>query len=83
MTDIVATNYTSSVAFFTVARGSATCGVIATDNYRLRDVAVPPSSTVHLPLQTGIGFGSGQEICVTGTVGNLLINFRGFLFTPS
>lgn len=82
VTDIVATNFGSSVVNFSVYRGgSADCAVVG--QQRLSFVSAPPNGSVHLPLGTGMGFGAGQQLCVTHSGGNVYFNFRGFLFTAA
>lgn len=81
VTDIIATNTTSSMLLFRVfTGGAADCG---TSRDRLFLVGVPPSNVVHVPLVAGIGFSSGQRVCLNLVSGLAQFNFRGFLFTPS
>jgi hypothetical protein len=51
---------------------------------RLRNVTIPSNDSIVIPLTTGIGFASGQTICMVGFEGgSISVNMRGFLFTPS
>lgn len=80
VTDILASNFTNQPTQFFLLQGSANCQNSLTD--RLSGVVVAPYGTVHLPLETGVGFPAGQRVCVS-TGGTLNFNFRGFFFTPA
>jgi len=58
---------------------ATSCGV---ENTRLFRLWVRPKETLVLPLNTGIGFSSGQVVCVYNVDHELNYNARGYLFKP-
>jgi hypothetical protein len=81
ITDIVASNLSSTVGSFKIYEGSSDCSTSTAE--RFSTVMVLPSSSFHVPLQTGIGFGAGKRVCFSIIGTSMSFNFRGFFFTPS
>ena len=80
VTDILASNFTAEDAalqmFITGAQPCSGGG-----NYRIRYAAVKASDNFQWSPQTGIGFASGQSVCLVSSQ-NLNVVLRGYLFTP-
>ena len=82
LTDLVVSNTLANDVFFeiyTQVEGGCAGG---TRTRRLGRTIVPTRTHTALAFQTGIGFASGQVVCVD-TTGSLTITGRGFLFTAA
>lgn len=84
ITDLILSNFSDirGYMFVSTAVGPASdsCNLHIV-KYRLNHIAVPPG-ILHIPFQTGIGFGAGHRVCIYLSH-PAMISARGFLFTPS
>lgn len=81
LTDLIVGNRTSSGQGFQVLAGiGGTC--VVSNTLRLAEIVVPPGDTAYVSLQTGVGFASGQAVCIFTTAA-MSVSGRGFLFTPA
>lgn len=82
VSDLVVGNLSGSAVNIAVfGAGNAACDTSL--KVKLVALPIPPLSTVNIPLQSGLGFASGQRVCVNAHGGSLNVNLRGFLFTPA
>lgn len=80
-TDITVSNHGTSSRYVVLYNSiNASCGTI--DRKRISDMPVPPGGVVHLSYQTGVGFASGQFVCLYNSL-PVHVTLRGFLFTPA
>lgn len=62
LTDVIITDLGSAGVFARVSiSDDSNC---SSTNFRLNDVRTPAGGTLHLPLVTGLGFGSGKHVCI-------------------
>lgn len=81
LTDLIVSNLTGTAQSFSVHTGAGgSCNTTLT--LRLLNISVLPSDTSYVSLQTGIGFTSGQAVCVQATA-VMPVSGRGFLFTAA
>lgn len=85
LTDLIVSNPHSGVGFFRLYTGSLGQCVLP-DAVKLDGVVIPPMNSLVIPLNTGVGFASGQMVCVTFASEpaflSFTVNARGYLFGP-
>lgn len=82
VTDLTFSNGSSIASEIDFFAGQGGCGTGNIARSRLENVFIPPVSTVHLSYETGMGFASGQIVCIA-TLNNVSLHARGYLFTAA
>lgn len=80
LTDLIIGNTNTTFNNISVFSGSAGCAEILLP--RLSNIMIPAADTAYVSLQTGVGFTSGQTICIQSS-NSVALSGRGFLFTPA
>lgn len=83
LTDLIITNSsdeTAAQAALYSGAGTTDCGAVSA---KMRALWVRPKETLVVPLNTGVGFSSGQHVCVSSVTFPLNYNVRGYLFKAS
>lgn len=79
LTDIVVGNVATTAAAFNLIAGTSNCSNVLA--FRLGNIVIPPNDVRSISLSTGIGFASGQNVCIFSP-NQLSFNLRGYYFTP-